>query len=223
MANRRTDPTAFIRTRLPLEPVPSLPAMSLHTARAGSGLGRFLGAGGGTPYWAYAWAGGLALAHHLAARPACVAGRAVLDLGAGSGLVGIAAARAGARRVLAAEIDPSGRAALALNAAANGVAIEILAGDVTAGPPLDVDLVLVGDLFYEAGLAARVSAFLDRCLAAGQAVLVGDPGRAPLPRARLEPVARYTVPDFGKPAGTPAGVYAFTAPPPPAPHPPTAG
>jgi len=141
-----------------------------------------------------------------------VTGRRVLDLGAGSGLVAIAAAKAGAHAVIASEVDPYAIAALRLNAAANGVAIEAALGDLTAGPPPAVDLVAVGDLFYDRDLAGRVTAFLDRCRAAGIEALIGDPWRAFLPRARLRLIAEYDVADFGRAesaATTPSAVFAF--------------
>ena len=122
----------------------------------------------------------------------------MLDLGAGSGLVGIAAAKAGAKSVLAAEIDPFGIAAIALNAAANGASIEVIAIDLDAPPP-DIDLVLAGDVFYAPEVAGRMLPFLDRCRAAGLGVLIGDPGRTDLPRARLRSVAQYLVGDVGEP------------------------
>ncbi|MEJ6783884.1 50S ribosomal protein L11 methyltransferase [Aminobacter sp. Piv2-1] len=197
--------------------VPALPGIRLYAAHPGSGLRR-LAAGQGDdappPYWAYQWAGGLALARHFHARPETVAGRRVLDLGAGSGLVGIAAMTAGARSVIAAEIDANAVAAIGLNAALNGVALTVLADDLLGGPPPAVDLVAAGDVFYDAGLAGRVTGFLDRCLAAGVAVLVGDPGRSGLPRQRLRPVAEYDVADVGLASGTgtvPGAVYAFVA------------
>jgi predicted nicotinamide N-methyase len=194
------DPSAFIEANLRLRPVPSIPEISLHTAHSDSGLWRLTGRSGEgpPPYWAYAWAGGAVLARHFLDRPASVRGRRVLDLGAGSGLVAVAAAKAGAASVAAPEIDPNGIAAIGLNAVRNGVTVEIVGRDLTrSNPPAGLDLVAVGDLFYAAGLARRVTAFLDRCVEAGAEVLVGDPGRAYLPRARLEPVAEYAVPDFG--------------------------
>lgn len=165
--------------------MPGVPEVRLHKAGPGSGLSRIVG-DGAAPYWAYHWAGGLALARFLLDRPEWVRGRRVLDLGAGGGLVGIAAALAGAEAVLAAEIDPAGRAAVRLNAALNGVAIAVLEGDVLDAEPPEVDLVAVGDLFYDAALAVRVAGWLDLCRVRGIAVLVGDPRRAPLPIDRLE-------------------------------------
>lgn len=197
------DLEAFIRDRLPLEPVPGVPEIRLHRAGPRSGLMRLADADAdfGSPYWARPWGGGLALARHVLDHPETVAGQCVLDLGAGSGLVAIAAALAGARETRAADIDPYAITATRLNAAANGVAVETTLGDLTAGEPPDVDLLLVGDLFYDRVLAMRVEAFLRRCLAARTAVLIGDPWRAPLPDERLRIVAEYPVADYGDPGG----------------------
>ena len=149
---------------------------------------------------------------HILDRPETVTGGRVLDLGAGSGIVGIAAAKAGAREVIAAEIDRYALAALGLNSALNGVEITAIGDDLTAGPPPPVNLVAVGDLFYERDLADRVTAFLDRCLAAGINVLIGDPGRAYLPRPRLRLLAEYRVSDFGEVKGAamkPSAVFSL--------------
>jgi predicted nicotinamide N-methyase len=211
----RLDVEAFIRANMPLVPVPSVPGISLHTAQPSSGLWRLLGEGGGhahSPYWAYPWAGGAALASHFFAHPEIMRGRSVLDLGAGSGLVAIAAVRAGAASVVAADIDPLAAVATRLNAAANGVDFPIVQDDLTKGPPPAVDLIAVGDLFYDRQLALRVAAFLDRCLAAGIDILIGDPGRAFLPYQRLRPIAEYPVADFGDSGATkPASVFSFIA------------
>lgn len=208
------DPLEFIRTNLPAAPVPAVPEISLHMAGPRSGLWRLADADTdfGSPYWAHCWGGGLALARYSLDHPEAIAGRSVLDLGTGAGIVAIAAAKAGACEVLAADTDPYAVAVLGLNAALNGVAIRPILGDLMEGAPPPVDIVAVGDLFYEAGLAARVTAFLDRCLAAGIEVLVGDPWRAHLPRARLSVLAEYRLPDFGD-AGTqtPSAVFAFRA------------
>jgi predicted nicotinamide N-methyase len=125
--------------------------------------------------------------------------------------VAIAAMMAGADTARAADIDPYAIAATRLNAAANGVAVEAIHGDLTEGDPPDADLMLVGDLFYDAELAARVTAYLERCVAAGVAVLIGDPWRAYLPTDRLKVVAEYPVADFGDPDGAvrAAAVFAF--------------
>lgn len=187
------DPTDF-----PLLPVPTVPELRLHTAGPKSGLRRLTGADDGrSPYWAYRWGGGIALARFVLDRPQSVCGRRVLDLGTGSGIVGIAAARAGARLVVAADIDRVALQAVRMNAEANGVEISTHFGDLTGGPPPEVDIVLVGDLFYERRLAMRVAGFLDRCLGAGIESLIGDPRRRFLPVSRLSLLAEYPGPDFG--------------------------
>lgn len=193
------NPADFITQNLRLEPVPSLPGIALYTAHAGSRLSRLLDADDPdppAPYWAYQWAGGLALAQHFRRHPALAAGKRVLDLGAGSGVVGIVAARAGAI-VAAAEIDRFGRAAIALNAAANGVSIG-LRDMVLDGPvPGDLDLIAAGDVFYNAQVAATMLPFLQRCQAAGITVLIGDPDRRDLPGDQLALLASYKVGDVG--------------------------
>ncbi|MER8894936.1 50S ribosomal protein L11 methyltransferase [Mesorhizobium sp. M0676] len=228
--SRRPDAVVFIKANLRLAPVPALREIQLYTAHSGSGLRRLVewrvhGPEDGSqtkeheaepqpPYWAYAWAGGAVLARYILDHPQSVAGRRVLDLGAGSGLVGIAAAKAGASAVIAAEIDRNGVAAIGINAAANGVEITIVDKDITTGPPPAVDLVLAGDVFYGREVALRVIPFLDRCLAAGIEVLVGDPRRADLPLSRLRLLAEYQVPDFGDAKGAatrPSGVFWFEA------------
>jgi predicted nicotinamide N-methyase len=154
----------------------------------------------------------VALARHILDRPEIVRGRRVLDLGAGSGIVGIAAAKSDAAEVLAAEIDPNAVAALRLNAQANDVVITPIAHDLTTGPALDVDIVLVGDLFYARDLAKRVLGFLERCSVAGSSVLIGDPGREYLPRERLDLIAEYKVSDVGEARGMAAkqgGVFSL--------------
>jgi predicted nicotinamide N-methyase len=186
----------------------------LHKAGPTSGLWRLAETDQefASPYWAHYWGGGLALARYILDRTETVAGRKILDLGAGSGIVGIAAAKAGASRVIAADVNRYAIAALGLNAAANQVALSALLGDVTAGPPLAVDLVVVGDLFYERALAERVTAFLDRCLESGIEILIGDPWRAHLPRSRVRLLAEYSVSEFGDSsngATRPSGVFAF--------------
>ena len=207
-------PHRFIRENLRVATVPMVPEIRLYTAHSGSGLRRLSGEGrlGPPPYWAYRWAGGTVLARYFLDHPEIVGSRRVLDLGAGSGIVGIAAVKAGAIMVIAADIDPFAAAATRLNAEANGVSVITVTDDLIAGLPPAVDVVAVGDLFYERDLAARVTAFLDRCLAAGMKVLVGDPGRAFLPRSRLRPVAEYAVADFGDVTDAPvkqSAVFSF--------------
>jgi predicted nicotinamide N-methyase len=145
------------------------------------------------PFWAFAWPGGQALARFVLDNPAWVRGRRVLDVGAGSGLVAIAAALAGASSVIAADMDDVARRAIGLNAALNGVAVEILGGDVTARPAPPVDTVLAGDMCYERGAAERLADWLGGLARDRVTVLLGDPGRSYLPKDRLEPLATYDV------------------------------
>ncbi|MDB5708160.1 MAG: methyltransferase [Sphingomonas bacterium] len=205
------DPTAFIRANFPLVPVPGIPEITLHKAAPSSGLATLAAQDPdfASPYWAYHWAGGLALARFILDHPDRVAGLRVLDLGCGAGLVAIAAAKAGAAGVIAADIDRYAIAALRLNAACNGVSVTAAEGDLTFGDPPPVDLILVGDLFYAPDLAGRVTAFLDRCLTAGIAVLIGDPWRAPLPTARLTLLAEYKVAETGHAATKASAVFAL--------------
>ena len=164
--------------------VPLVPEIRLYRAHPGSGL---RGATPATPYWAYPWAGGIVLARHILDNPRIVAGRRVLDLGAGGGLVAIAAAMAGALAVTATESDMLGRVALGLNASANDVRVAVLEADrsLSRVPVPAVDLILAGDVFYAPAVARQMAAFRGRCHAAGIEVLVGDPDRRGLPRSRL--------------------------------------
>lgn len=147
------------------------------------------------PFWAAAWPGGQALARYVLDAPGLVAGRAVLDLGSGSGLVAVAAALAGARRVVASEIDPFGATAIAVNAADNMVGpVEVL-GDLLDAEPLAVDVVLAGDVCYDRAMSERVLPYLEAARAAGAEVLLGDPGRPYVPRDRLTAVAGFDVAD----------------------------
>ncbi len=145
------------------------------------------------PYWAFAWPGGSALARYVLDSPDAVAGRRVLDFGAGSGLVAIAAAKRGAHHVTAAELDPLSCAAIALNAGANNVSIEIESRDVIGHVPA-WDTVLAGDMCYERPLAEKLTAWLRVLAAAGVRVLIGDPGRTYFPQRGTERLATYTVP-----------------------------
>lgn len=194
MMDRRS---AFIVEHLRLDPVPSLPDIRLYTAHSGSRLSQLASdaVDPPAPYWAYQWAGGLALAQHFRAHPELVSGRTVLDLGAGSGLVAIVAAKLGAS-ASAAEIDPHGRAAIALNAAANEVAVPLIDVDLAATPPR-VDLIAAGDVFYNPDVAAIMLPFLRACVSLGIDVLIGDPARRDLPVTALIPLASYAVADVG--------------------------
>jgi predicted nicotinamide N-methyase len=201
------DRQAFIRANTRLKPVPLVREISLHVADEAVPIWRKTeeeldAMGLPPPYWAFAWAGGQALARYVLDHPQAVAGRRVLDLAAGSGLVAIAAAKAGAAPVIAADIDAFTEPAIALNAAANDVYIEVITHDLLAEALLDgaappgarYDVILVGDLFYERDTSARALAFLERHAAAGTRVLIGDPGRTYLPKDRLNRLAEYSVP-----------------------------
>jgi predicted nicotinamide N-methyase len=194
------DPTAFIRANTRLLPVPLVPEIVLHTAseavplwtKTEDELGE---AGLPPPFWAFAWAGGQALARFVLDHPEHVAGKQVIDFASGSGLVAIAALKAGAAKVTAFDIDAFARTAMLLNAAANHVMFDArgddLLGDAIAP---DAQTILAGDIFYERDTAARAFAFLDAHAARGVTVLLGDPGRSYLPKDRLRKIAEYQVP-----------------------------
>jgi predicted nicotinamide N-methyase len=145
------------------------------------------------PFWAFAWAGGQALARYILDRPDIVRGRRIIDLPSGSGLVGIAAMKAGAAHVLAADIDAFSVAAIAINAAVNGVEITVT-GDDLLTQDANTDVILVGDLFYEKGIASRCYAWALKAHEKGIDVLIGDPGRSYLPKEKLVRIAEYSVP-----------------------------
>lgn len=147
------------------------------------------------PFWAFAWAGGQALARHVLDNPETVRGKRVLGLASGSGLVAFAAMKAGATHVIAADIDEFAEATIALNAELNNVPVTPTVIDLLAeAPPQSIDVILVGDLFYEKTLAASCLAWLQEARASGVLVLIGDPGRGYLPKDRLVRVAEYAVP-----------------------------
>ncbi|HEV7438516.1 MAG TPA: 50S ribosomal protein L11 methyltransferase [Methylobacterium sp.] len=192
------DPVAFIRAETRLLPVPHAPEIRLYVADEATELWQKteeeLGETGlPPPFWAFAWAGGQALARYVLDHPNMVAGRRVLDVASGSGLVAIAAAKAGASSVEAADIDAFAAAAAALNAEANGVALTPRLGDLV-GTDEGWDAVLAGDIFYDRDIAARMAEWLLALQGRGATVLVGDPGRSYLPKDRLEELACYRVP-----------------------------
>jgi predicted nicotinamide N-methyase len=189
---------AFVTASCALRPVPQVSEISLYLADDPHSLWaeveRTLGQPDQPPpFWAFAWAGGQALARYLLDHPAAVADRSVLDLGSGSGLTAIASARAGAASALASELDPFAAAAISLNAAANGVTVAVT-GDVLDGDGEGADLVLAADVWYERRLADRALGLLQRARSRGANVLVGDIGRAFLPRALMRELASYDVP-----------------------------
>jgi predicted nicotinamide N-methyase len=191
-------PENFIRANTRLTAPPLVPEISLHLAVEVVPLWRktekeLEAAGVPPPYWAFAWAGGQALARYILDHPQIVHARRALDFGSGSGLVAIAAAKAGAAKVTAADIDRFAAAAIALNTAANGVAVETTRDDLI-GSTRDWNIILVGDMCYERPLAERLLAWLGVRAAAGTLVLLGDPGRAYLPQSGLERLHTYDVP-----------------------------
>lgn len=187
--------------RLRLVEAPLAPEVRLHLAEdAIVWWARMEAQTGGVltaPFWATAWPGGQALARYILDHPGTVAGRRVLDIASGSGLVAIAAALAGASAVTANEIDPYALAAIALNARANGVTVSTQSGDVLDGDGGDADVVLAGDVFYSHAIAKRMWPFVRRVAARGAHVLVGDPGREHLPRNRMTTLASYPAPATG--------------------------
>jgi predicted nicotinamide N-methyase len=193
------DPTAFVRGNTAIAAPPLVPEIRLYLATevtpiwqaTEESLARF---GTPPPFWAFAWAGGQALARYLLDHPEIVAGREVLDICSGSGIVAIAAAKAGAVRVVAAEIDPFAAAAIALNAPLNGVTVAVETRDLLDRAAAGWGIVVAGDVCYEEPMASRVLALLRRIAARGRLALLGDPGRAYLPREGLVERARYVVP-----------------------------
>ncbi len=196
--NLVTDRSAFIRANTSVMSPPLVPEVKLHLAHEAVPLWQKteeeLGEMGlAPPFWAFAWAGGQALARHVLDNPHLVQGKSVVDLASGSGLVGIAAMKAGAASVLCADIDGFSVEAIRLNAGLNGVAASATGEDLLLADPPICDVILVGDLFYEKGLAARVHAWLIKAENQGSAVLIGDPGRSYLPREKLENLGEYKV------------------------------
>jgi predicted nicotinamide N-methyase len=188
----------FIRAHTHLDAPSAVPEVRLHLADEPIGLWqRTEEERGGQlppPFWAFAWAGGQALARYVLDHPDLVRGRVVCDLAAGSGLVAVAAALAGAAGVTAVEVDPLAVAAIAINAAANDVTVAVTLGDVLDGDAACAQVVLAGDVFYSRSMTERVVPFLQRARAGGARVLVGDPGRAYLPRGLFTAVGSYDIP-----------------------------
>lgn len=192
---------AFIRAHTVLARAPLVPEFALYTATEVTALwevtAEWLGARGvDVPFWSVPWAGGQGLARFVIDRPETVRGKRVLDFGAGGGVVAMAAARAGAAHVLAADIDPFAVEACLLNAEANGLAdgaIDARVLDVMGQTDVDVDLLLAGDVWYDRALAKDLGPWLSVLASRGVRVLTGDPGRTHVPRDARE-LARYVVP-----------------------------
>jgi predicted nicotinamide N-methyase len=190
-------PAAFIRANTALIAPPLVPEIRLHLAIEVVPLWRkteeeLEAQGVPPPYWAFAWAGGQALARYVLDHPEAVRGKSVLDFGSGSGLVAIAAAKAGATQVLAADIDAYAAAAIQLNTDANGARVDVTQDDLI-GRDGDWQTILCGDMCYERPLAERLTAWLRARAAAGVAVLLGDPGRSYFPKSGVEKLATYSV------------------------------
>ena len=195
LAGRR----AFILENTRLQPPPHTPELQLHLADEITPIWKLTEEalaeiGLPPPFWAFAWAGGQALARYILDHPEIVAGKRVIDFASGSGLVAIAAMKAGAASVLAADIDVFCEAAIGLNAAANGVEVVFTEVDLLDAPPPPADVLLAGDICYERPMATAVMAWLAQGRATGATVLIGDPGRTYFPKDGLEKLAEYQVP-----------------------------
>ena len=192
------DKSALIRAHTEWLAVPHTPEISLYLAdeiteiwkKTEEDLEKI---GFPPPFWAFAWAGGQGLARYILDHPDTVRGKKVLDFAAGAGLLAIAASKSGARSVEANEIDDFALAAIALNAKDNGAEVSLRSGDLI-GQDEDWDIVLAGDIAYERDMAARVFAWLHQLAKRGTTVLIGDPGRAFLPKTGLQELAEYRVP-----------------------------
>ncbi len=196
----RDGPAAgFVLANTALEAPPLVPEVRLHLAADSLAIWEKVEARSAhgsvpPPYWAFAWAGGQALSRILLDEPQLVAGKNVLDLGAGSGLVAIAARKAHAARALACDTDDLAQVAIALNADANDVEVATTAEDLLSASPQPYDVVLVGDLFYERALASRVLSFIEAEARRGALILIGDPGRNYFPHGRFAKLVEYDVP-----------------------------
>jgi predicted nicotinamide N-methyase len=196
-------PAEFVRAHTRIERPALVPELQLHVVddvvALWEAMEQEMGPAEEPPFWAAAWPGGQALARYVLDHPEVVEGRSVLDLGAGSGLVAVAALRAGARFVVASDPDPYSATAVAVNAETNRVGPVPVVGDILDDEPPDVDVVLAGDVCYDRAMTERVLPFLGRAWLNGAAVLLGDPGRKYVPREGLLAAAAYDVPDSDGP------------------------
>lgn len=195
----KSDPRSFILANTAVLSPPHVPEIRLRLADEAHDLWQktedeLERIGLPPPFWAFAWAGGQALARWLLDHPQEVQGKRVIDVAAGSGLVGIAAMKAGAAQVLCADIDPFSGEAVQANALANGVKLDFTAADLLDAPAPDVDLICAGDVCYEAPMTERMLAWLGQARKRGGRVLIGDPGRTYFPKAGLTFLAEYCVP-----------------------------
>lgn len=190
---------AFIRDNTRLQAPPHTPELQLHLADEVTPIWKLTEEaleeiGLPPPFWAFAWAGGQALARYILDHPEIVAGKRVIDFATGSGIVAVAAMKAGAASVLAADIDVFCEASVGMNAQANGVEIAFTDQNLLDAPPPQADVLLAGDICYERPMAQAVMAWLAQGRAAGASVLIGDPGRTYFPKDGLEKLAEYQVP-----------------------------
>jgi predicted nicotinamide N-methyase len=192
------DPRAFILQHTRLQQPSLVPELRLYLADEVTPIWRMTeealeAIGLPPPFWAFAWAGGQALARYLLDRPHEVLGKTVLDLATGSGVAALAAMKSGARAALGSDLDTFSGAALALNGAANGLSVDFTQNDLLASPPPRADVILAGDVFYEKPLADRVLPWLAQAQAKGARVLMGDPGRTYFPKTGLLRLADYRI------------------------------
>jgi predicted nicotinamide N-methyase len=192
------DKKRFILENTSVQTPPHVPEVRLHLADEAHDLwhrteDELAQTGLPPPFWAFAWAGGQGLARHVLDSPALVRGKRVIDFASGSGLVGIAAKLAGAASVTCNDIDPFASEAASLNMAINGVLLTTDPADMT-GSDVRADVLLAGDVFYDRALAEKLTPWFDKLAGLGVTVLIGDPGRAYLPKSRLEALAEYQVP-----------------------------
>ncbi|MDB5556045.1 MAG: nicotinamide N-methyase [Rhizobium sp.] len=194
----KTDPETFILDNTSVTSPPHVPEIRLHLADEAHDLwlkteDELEEIGLPPPFWAFAWAGGQGLARYVLDHPEAVSGKHVVDFASGSGLVAIAAMKAGAESVLAADIDPWIEAAVKLNSRLNNVELTFTGSDLI-GTALEADVLLAGDVFYDVGFASALVPWFTILAQAGKTVIVGDPGRSYCPRHLMEPLATYEVP-----------------------------
>lgn len=192
-------PEEFIRKRTTLAPCAFVPEILLYSGEGMEALWKELQTSSGDPelpppFWAFPWAGGLGLARFVLDHPEYVKGKRVLDFASGSGIVGLAAAKAGAKSVTCCDIDPFALEAIRLNASENNLVISLSSGIDFQTVPKGFDLILAGDVCYEHLMAHRSVAWLRRCVEAGLEAIIGDPGRAYTPQEGVTPLAHQTVP-----------------------------
>jgi predicted nicotinamide N-methyase len=192
------DATSFIRANTALHEPPLIPEIRLHLATEIVPIWQMTEeelekSGLPPPFWAFAWAGGQALARYILDHPETVAGKRVLDFGSGSGLIGIAAMKANASSVLCADIDGFAAAAIRLNAEVNGVSLDVTTEDIVGAANAGWDVILIGDMCYERPLAERIESWVHSLVDGGAAAYIGDPGRTYLPKSGLDKLISYAV------------------------------